>query len=943
VRILAAHLFVDSLAARSPTSAVGALGFKHKCGSEGTSLSPVPLADEANKSAVHQKIAETRCKQGTEDPYLAKARKIRDTFQGCALVEALELVDENYGQIGATHDRHIILLTDDGWIVAADSTPDEVMADYRGDHPNRELPHIHSVYLSSSQTSEDPNLQAIADSTGGQFIPNATPENIVQTFMALLDTISAVQAETVEQFTVTELASGERKVAGVQQIQGTDNDWLASSSSFGLSAGTSSYEVRKVVDGQLQLDTIVVTRTQEIGGRSLGGFVVNCAPETLGLDINCDPSDPPVVNMGDAVTVQALVDPDDVDLFYPGDIVARICVPFPADAADTRLLLHLDGSVAVVAGNGTASGAPAFGSQGDAAAFGTGVTGGSFTIDPGSLSGDFTIECWIKIDPGTSSATILERGQDFTFGITAGQLSCTWGGKTITSFGSLDKSVWQHVAVSRKSGSVGLFVNGLAESASMNQTGTLSGAMSAGVVTGYELDELRVSAVRRTEQIGGVTLLAIPSASGVSWTVGGDAKSGAQVPLPAGLWTGGGPRFTYARDVAGETMVNLVRTGDDGIVWSKMGEPVRVQFTGAYVVATLQDTSGDGHLDRIVITPADDSTTFSIPLPSVEDLVESITLTTLDGKTVTLNPADVVYIDNRTIAIVLDETAGETFETGWEEATIGLTEGAPVTSNNTSIAIASVVDGAGPVIADVVHSPGWVNEADTLIITLSEPVRADQVQGDAVDVFNYYSRDGVTDNVLEGATVEPIGEGEYVTTVRVITRPGVEVYPFQDTMQVVDNAIDASNNEPPPPEASRRENVGPGGESKIVATANPNPFRPGAATIQQSLPPSTLSFYENVIGDKNYGMVVGITTRKPLKRDGSGGYGTAAVYDAVGNLVIDGLALKQADTYKDYGVVWDGRNTNGRIVGSGGYLLVVSCTDVSGNKVTKSMMVGVKR
>jgi len=53
--------------------------------------------------------------------------------------------------------------------------------------------------------------------------------------------------------------------------------------------------------------------------------------------------------------------------------------------------------------------------------------------------------------------------------------------------------------------------------------------------------------------------------------------------------------------------------------------------------------------------------------------------------------------------------------------------------------------------------------------------------------------------------------------------------------------------------------------------------------------------------------------------------------------------VRQAQSYKSYGVFWDGRNANGRFVGGGGYLMVLSMTDVDGKEITQRMKIGVRR
>jgi flagellar hook assembly protein FlgD len=91
-------------------------------------------------------------------------------------------------------------------------------------------------------------------------------------------------------------------------------------------------------------------------------------------------------------------------------------------------------------------------------------------------------------------------------------------------------------------------------------------------------------------------------------------------------------------------------------------------------------------------------------------------------------------------------------------------------------------------------------------------------------------------------------------------------------------------------------------------------------------------------------VIVGIGTPVPLKEEspGSGRYGKARVYDPVGNVVMDDLPVRMANE-SAYAAFWDGRNENGRIVGSGGYLCVVTVTNVNGQTTTRPTKVGVRR
>ncbi|MBD3392430.1 MAG: fibro-slime domain-containing protein [Chitinivibrionales bacterium] len=342
-----------------------------------------------------------------------------------------------------------------------------------------------------------------------------------------------------------------------------------------------------------------------------------------------------------------------------------------------------------------------------------------------------------------------------------------------------------------------------------------------------------------------------------------------------------------------------------------------------------RDTDGNGYIDAIELH-FDSLTT----LPAGFD-DSSLTITYQGHEYAILDISPQTGVTDSVFIVTLEEYVTKELQTGWTLTLSGKIPNVKPWRDQAS------VDGAAPVIQGVVHHPGWVGEGDTLLVTLSEPVNAETLPSDAGTVFEYLPADAAAGDVLENATVEPVGDGEYVTTVKIITGPDVEVYPFSDTMRVIGGATDQGGNTPTA--ESRKEKVGPGGDSRVESTATPNPFVPGVTTIKESMSSKSQEFYGDVIEGKKFGTVVGITTQKPLKPGGNGGYGSAAVYDAVGNLVVDGLVLEQAKTYRDYGVVWDGRNAGGRLVGSGGYLMVISATDYAGTKVVERMMVGVKR
>lgn len=71
-------------------------------------------------------------------------------------------------------------------------------------------------------------------------------------------------------------------------------------------------------------------------------------------------------------------------------------------------------------------------------------------------------------------------------------------------------------------------------------------------------------------------------------------------------------------------------------------------------------------------------------------------------------------------------------------------------------------------------------------------------------------------------------------------------------------------------------------------------------------------------------------------------YADVQIYDAVGNLLRDDCTLIAGEKKLTYAVSWDGTNHNGRVVGSGVYLVVIKAVRLSGQNYTLHHKVGVK-
>jgi hypothetical protein len=87
-------------------------------------------------------------------------------------------------------------------------------------------------------------------------------------------------------------------------------------------------------------------------------------------------------------------------------------------------------------------------------------------------TGDFAIECWVYPDNFTNRGTFYDsRGASSVTGITIGHqassgevrvyMNAGHGGDIIVQSSDLNTSAWQHVAVTRESGDVRLFIGGV--------------------------------------------------------------------------------------------------------------------------------------------------------------------------------------------------------------------------------------------------------------------------------------------------------------------------------------------------------------------------------------------------------------------------------------------------------------------------------------------------
>lgn len=144
---------------------------------------------------------------------------------------------------------------------------------------------------------------------------------------------------------------------------------------------------------------------------------------------------------------------------------------------------------------------------------------------------------------------------------------------------------------------------------------------------------------------------------------------------------------------------------------------------------------------------------------------------------------------------------------------------------------------------------------------------------------------------------------------------------------------------------------------KRLTAILPNPFKPGKDNIYDRLPVTAQDFYRNVLNNSPTPYVILIAVQSelplvPIAPGPAGGldslrssYGKVVAYDAVGNVVRRDLQLLRANENNvySYAIVWDGRNENNRLVGTGTFLLTINGKMINGAPFKHTIKVGIKR
>lgn len=293
------------------------------------------------------------------------------------------------------------------------------------------------------------------------------------------------------------------------------------------------------------------------------------------------------------------------------------------------------------------------------------------------------------------------------------------------------------------------------------------------------------------------------------------------------------------------------------------------------VVATLLDTNHDGYLDRIDLTWTDTSAINST-MPTVTQFIQTLVITTLDGKKDTLHAVRLEPdLANKTIHVILQENTGPTLETGWQNATVVLTQ-IHMTVAGGPFIVVRVDDGAAPVIKSICFAP--TSAGDELHVVFSEPINSLNPPPD----FTLTTGNGL----FTFTSGNPVPSGNPT----VIKNSDNFVYIFHaGTLTGLESLVEGSRPAFPLSLCGSASIVK---DSRVIG----NPFTPGktlvpangtnliqATRIEVSLMPA-------IIAHLSSGKVKG----------------TISIFDAVGNTVVGG---RSKDT-----LAWDGDHSNPKLV-----------------------------
>jgi fibro-slime domain-containing protein len=248
-------------------------------------------------------------------------------------------------------------------------------------------------------------------------------------------------------------------------------------------------------------------------------------------------------------------------------------------------------------------------------------------------------------------------------------------------------------------------------------------------------------------------------------------------------------------------------------------------------------------------------------------------------------------------------------------------------------------DGTGPKVTSAVLKPNTdINGKDTLVVRFNSPVVCSGLFIAPPESSFVYTSEGL--NLIAGSSYIGSCSNQYVNSVRIlVTISGNPSKQQNDSIGFKAGSIYVKDPEDNRPAFNGKVRVEIDRESSIEVTGYPSPASPDIPFSSQ-----IRNAYAPVIGSNTSGALIGLYSRIALQLvPGTDRYGTADIYDATANLVCQNLPLKASGTSGVYGIYWDIKNRNKRIVGNGTYLVVIKTKYYDGEKTEKRVKLAVSR
>ncbi len=602
-RVEAAHLFVDSLRAKNNKSEVGVVIFWEGVRTQ----SVLSLDSDANVAQLHEWINDASCSSSSSG--ISGTR----TNIGAALEAGIGLADAG---VDPSMARHIVLLTDGAWDdVTTSGTPQTIINGYTASNPGVSFPVVHGVFLSdsalhvlhqyppegcsSSRNVELEHLQNIASLSGGRYIPRASPQTIVANFSDLLNSVIVRVEKSLKAMTVANLTNGEtREGASITPVAGgaaNQTQYQATINNLPLVDSVNTIVVTQTVDNpatgidEIYSDTVTIFRTTEwtstIDPKEYQEY---CVIDSTKISITVTPEST-LVNS--PFTVNSTVQLK--ENFILNNVEVRVLTRFPDTDPNSVSVFHFENDLdnSINSDNG-GTGTVEYSSI--AALFDDYcISKGSFRAPVGNLSGDFTLEAWVRPVSG-GALTEIFNGSGNVLGIDAeGFLSFSVNGAEIAkSTIKLDANTWSHIGALKTNNTLTLFINGVNCTTPVAFTGTLTGALTIACPAGGLLDEVRISNVSRLRAGATGLRLDIPFVPNITWTFPNDSTTQPQqsIVLKAKDWTNGSTtQFGFSSPVSGDIVVNFQHMGTPEAQWGKNGNRVTVlvDTIGPYITRAI--------------------------------------------------------------------------------------------------------------------------------------------------------------------------------------------------------------------------------------------------------------------------------------------------------------------------------------------------------------------